>query len=64
MKRKKGKKVLTTPELIKARKNAEYVRRWREKHPEKYKEYMREYMRTHKKQLNTVQRFLKKLLKI
>ena len=60
----KRKEVLTMPELIKARKNAEYVKRWREKHPEKYREYMRDYMRTHKKQLNAVQKFVKKLFKI
>jgi len=60
----KRKEVLTTPELIKKRKNAEYVKRWRENHPDEYKKYMREYMRTHKKKLNLLQRLAKKLLRI
>jgi len=69
MKRKKKK--FTAEELIKMRKNNEYVKHWRETHPDEYRKYMRDYMREYnakkKKQeqeQNILQKFLKKLLRL
>jgi len=62
--KKRKKEYLTPEELIKQRKNTEYCRRWRQKHPEKAREISRENKRKHKKVLTPVQKFLKKLLKI
>jgi uncharacterized short protein YbdD (DUF466 family) len=43
--RKRKKKKLTAEELIRMRKNNEYVKHWRETHPDEYRKYMRDYMR-------------------
>ena len=61
---KRKKEMLTVEELMKRRKNTEYCRRWREKHPEKARETWRRSKQRHKKQLNAVQKFVKKLFKI
>ena len=65
MKRKK--KTFTAEELIKMRKNNEYVKRWRENNKEKYNEYMRNYMREYnakKREQERKQNILQKFLKL
>jgi hypothetical protein len=62
--KKRKKEELTPEELIKQRKNTEYCRRWREKHPEKARETWRKSKQKHKKVLTPLQKLVKKVFKI
>jgi hypothetical protein len=62
--KKRKKEELTPEELIKRRKNTEYCRRWRQKHPEKAREISRENKRKHKKVLTPFQKLVKKIFKV